>query len=410
MKEFRIVFNYYLSKQFRSKFFLAFLIFLVAAGLASCFIMRGLADAGPARDLLVVDRTGHYAGPLKEVADQDSAFLRNTNLVFADEGSLPADETLRQKVIDTDSSSLVIMEESGLKITLFDANQQDPTDLQIILSALNLLRQQFIGGKAGISPDILAELNERVSLETVNPIQNTQNYWITFILYMLLILLTILFATTAASEVSYLKSNRVMEILITSIKPLPLYLGVTLAYGVSALIEIICTFISVYISYRLTNLEFSGLSDLGVNIHRLSTQDVLIYLAFFVLCFVLYSFLNTAVASIANSAEDSATISLPIVAFAMLQYFIAFYALDSDNLVTAIFSYIPFTSPAVMFVRYMMGYVGLMEAITAIFILLLSAATLSVFGAKLFSRGVVYSGTLKGFSLRESATGQESVA
>ena len=48
-----------------------------------------------------------------------------------------------------------------------------------------------------------------------------------------------MYSCASGNEVAYLKTNKVMEVVTTSIKPLPFYLGVTLSIGLTGLIQLV---------------------------------------------------------------------------------------------------------------------------------------------------------------------------
>ena len=110
----------------------------------------------------------------------------------------------------------------------------------------------------------------------------------------------------------------------------------------------------------------------------------------------------TAIASIVNSNDDLTTTLVPVEMLAMVQFFVSIFALQADSTLTMACSYIPFTSPAVMFVRYMIGFAGVGELALSLVILYAAVAVLAVLGARLFSRGVVHYGTMKAFKWKRA--------
>ncbi len=213
-----------------------------------------------------------------------------------------------------------------------------------------------------------------------------------------MIVFIILYSNSAVNDIAYLKTNRVMEIFSTSTKTLPLYLGVNMAAVLVPVIQIILTGVCAGIASIAMNIDFASIENsVGINFDSLCIDKLVVYIVLLILGYFIYSFISTSVVSIVSKVEDVTSIAVPIAMIGLVQYFIGMIALEGDSLILKVFSYIPLTSPSIMFLRYAVGYAELWEALISISILVLTVCVLAFLGSSLFSKGVSYYGNIKEF-------------
>jgi ABC-2 type transport system permease protein len=395
MKDFGVVFHYYLKKELKSRVYLVITLILCIVSIASFFIVDAITSKIDKRTLYVVDRTEEISQLLQQAVIPED-FFDEIQLSFNTENK--SQEEIEELVVEEKQSYAVFSRENNtVKLTVIDSGKINDTDIQKLLFVTQDIFQQKNISDAGISAEVFNQANQNITLERINPAQKSENFWITYILYMLMVIIIVMYSATSAGEVAYLKTNKVMEILTTSVKPLPFYLGVTLSIGLSGLLQIAAVFIFSWISYHLSGLNLTGMADMGIILSPMSFAEVSLYIILFILGFLLFSFINTAVASIVNQNDDLSMTVVPVELLAMIQFFVSLGALGSDSMLSKACSYLPITSPAVMFVRYMMGYASPIEAIISLIILISAVAVFAMIGSRLFSRGIVYYGTVKEF-------------
>lgn len=170
------------------------------------------------------------------------------------------------------------------------------------------------------------------------------------------------------------KTNRIVEVVISSVKPFQLMLGKIIGIALVGLTQfiILVSFTTIVIS--LLTVAFaptiaqqvqSGGMDSQMNVSGLNVGffiDALywmklhillpVFLFYFIFGYLLYASLFAAVGSSVDSESDSQQFMLPITlplvfAFAMGQYVIN----DPDGTLAVVLSLIPLTSPIIMTVR-----------------------------------------------------------
>ena len=386
MGDFATVFGYYLKKEMRSKVYLIVTILLCVISLSSCFLLNLFTQEGDKQPLYVVDRTGMFQEAM-ETTELPKNYFADITLDFSEKKDLSQTQ-ITTGVKEDEKAYAVLTEEGGnVTLTVYDSGSVGTADAQALLNLVQGIYQQINLQQSKLTPEEVATVNRQVAFQAVNPVQESENFWSTYILYMLMTIAIVMYSCASGNEVAYLKTNKVMEVVTTSIKPLPFYLGVTLSIGLTGLIQLVGIVVCFVASYQLSGVGLSSLNHLGVTL--------------FIGGFLLYSFINTAIASIVNSNDDLTTTLVPVEMLAMVQFFVSIFALQADITLTIACSYIPFTAPAVMFVRYMIGFAGVGELALSLVILYAAVAVLAVLGARLFSRGVVHYGTMKAFKWKK---------
>lgn len=398
MKDFSVVFNYYLKKEIKSISYIVLTVILCVLSFASCFIIKAISTPGEKEDVYIIDRTNQFSSLLKSV-DLPDNFFSEINLNFTEINNSISDKDINKLVVDEKKVFAVFNNNNdNFNLSFIHNGKIDNSDVQKLLYiSQELVKQQNII-KIGVSEDVVRKLDINIKLDIINPTQKTENTFIAAILFILMILVIILFSATATNEITYLKTNKVMEILITSTKSLSLYVGVVLSYGLSALIQMGLVVLFTGMSIKLSGINLITLDEMGICLANLSVDNIFIYIVFFILGFLLFTFINTAIASVINKTEDS-TKTVPVMMLIMVQYIISFSALSADSFVAKVCSYLPITSSSVMFVRYMLGYVDVYNVVISIIILILSIGVVAILGSKMFSKGVIHYGTVKDFKL-----------
>jgi ABC-2 type transport system permease protein len=170
------------------------------------------------------------------------------------------------------------------------------------------------------------------------------------------------------------KTNRIVEVVISSVKPFQLMLGKIIGIALVGLTQfiILVTFTTIVISSLTvafaptiaeqvqqgnveTQINVSGL-DMGVFLNLIGQINLpvmlFIFIFYFIFGYLLYASLFAAVGSSVDSESDSQQFMLPITlplvfAFAMGQYVIN----DPNGTLAVVLSLIPFTAPIIMTVR-----------------------------------------------------------
>ena len=164
------------------------------------------------------------------------------------------------------------------------------------------------------------------------------------------------------------KENRIMEVLLSSIKPEHLMLGKLLGLGAAGLVQM-----AVWTTAMLGALVvLSGFIDVPLNLLAPSPFGVVVALAYFLLGYAFFGTLQAAFGAITTNQREANNMTVFIVlpAFAPL-WFLQLIFSDPEGPLARTMSFVPFTAPLTSLVRLGLDGMSTLD-------LLLSLGALSV--------------------------------
>lgn len=214
------------------------------------------------------------------------------------------------------------------------------------------------------------------------------------------------------------KTSRVVEIIVSSVKPFELMLGKIVAIGLVGLTQfaiwiILLTVIMISIqglfvaqldTETVQNIASGSMdpkmielvnNDNALLIYQQINWGTLIvlFLIYFLLGYVLYASLFAIVGAASDSETDTQQLMIPVMLPLMFVYFISFNIVGNvDGLAALWGSYIPFSSPIIMLQRVAAGTVGIYEVIISIFLLIGTCLLTVYLAGKVYRTGILMYG------------------
>ena len=211
-------------------------------------------------------------------------------------------------------------------------------------------------------------------------------YIFIFAMYMMILLYGQLIAVAVTSE----KSNRAIEVLITSTNSNSLIFGKVIAAALASFIQVGVILASGMITYSLNSKAWNGLLD---SIFKIPSNILLTFILFGGLGYFFYSFIFGALGALVSKTEDISSSIGPITMIFVIVFFISMFGLsNSDSLLIKIASFIPFSSLMTMLIRVAMGTVSNFEIVISFIILLTSTILTALASAKIYRLGTLMYG------------------
>jgi ABC-2 type transport system permease protein len=178
------------------------------------------------------------------------------------------------------------------------------------------------------------------------------------------------------------KSSRVIEAVISSVKPFQLMAGKLVGVGGLGLTQ--------YAIWALVmgSLSFYGVKVIGVFAPRLASASGftmpavpleiwVFFLVFFVLGYFLFATMFAAVGALVSSDQEAQQLVFPVIMLVIIPFMFTFYIIGNPNTQLAvILSLVPFFAPIVMFARIIVQMPPLWQI--ALSLVLLAAATVGM--------------------------------
>jgi ABC-2 type transport system permease protein len=231
----------------------------------------------------------------------------------------------------------------------------------------------------------------------------------------LLMMFIIIYGNMLMRSVIEEKTNRIIEIIVSSVKPIYLMLGKIIGTSLAGITQfliwlviggILITLSSIFLGAdALQNPANAGVmetaqdtSQIELIINDIAQLPILKLVVCFFIYFIggyfLYASIYAAIGAAVDNETDTQQFMLPIILPLMLGIYVGFFSVmeNPHGTVPVIFSYIPLTSPIVMLMRIPFGEIALWEIALSVTILYASIFFLVYIAAKIYRIGILMYG------------------
>ena len=238
-----------------------------------------------------------------------------------------------------------------------------------------------------------------------------------FLLTMLIYMFVLSYGGMVMQSVMEEKTNRIVELMISSVKPFQLMIGKIIGIGLVGIAQLtiwgimlfgILTLAGVIFGVSSADMSSNMATDPSMmaatpanveatqileNIHNLNLPFLgTMFILNFIGGYIVYASLFAAIGASINEAEDSQQFMMPIVIFLIFALYAGMYSADNPEGPLAFWcSMIPFTAPIVTMVRIPLD-VPMWESILSLVILYISAFGLVWFSGKIYRVGILMYG------------------
>ena len=400
MKQFLTVLKFELNNYFKNKSFVltTIVLMVLAAGIIALpgllmgrddsSSVSGGAESGAAAEetdgtVALFDKNGNISDP----AAFGEAMGMNIEWVIC------TDSAQVEDAVNEGNAEAGFIVEDLLHYTYVVENRSMSDTLQSAFSqaaAMSWRAQTLI--EEGLDP---AEIE---SLYQVQPQYETQilgkdsagSYAYTYMLIIILYFLLIFYGQMIATSVTSEKSNRAIEILVTSVDSNSLIFGKVLAGAIAGLIQCVLILGSAVGTYQIFRESWGGLLD---NVFDIPVPVWAAFGVFGMMGYLLYAFCFGMLGALVSKTEDISKASMPVLMIYIISFFIAIMGLnDSNSLLVRAASFIPFTSSNGMLIRISMGSVEMWEIIVSGALLAVFCVGAGILAAKIFRFGTLMYG------------------
>lgn len=418
--------EYLVAVRRRSFIIMTFLIpvFLIALTVIPGFLMsRGMGK----KRIAVLDGTGQlqtaFARP-NETEQPDDVKKEAENALRGRRRELPSTisvEYVNRKDADIEKSlqpylgRLTRDEDAadkleGIFVIPADAVTNDAAQLTYYSrSATDLIVQERLGRLAnralqglrfianGVRPEIADELLREVP---VSPVQISRtgekktggelNFIVAFLFAALLVMPSLVYGQETMRGIVQEKSDRIVEVLISSVSPMQLLTGKILGVAAVGLTQIAAWLVMIAIAggYGAATLAVAGA---GFNLSQFIRPIVFLWFAvFFILAYLTYVCIYAIAGAVCNNEREAQQFVMPIMLVMLLPWLLMMpIVMNPDAPFAVAFSLSPIFAPITMFVRTLVTEPPVWHIVTSI---LVSIATITAFfwlTAKIFRVGIL---------------------
>jgi ABC-2 type transport system permease protein len=186
------------------------------------------------------------------------------------------------------------------------------------------------------------------------------------------------------------KNNRIVEVIVSSVRPTDLMLGKIVGIGLVGMTQYaVWGFVALNLSLLVGGLGFSQTAG----IPPIPVPTIVAFIVFFLLGYFLYASLYAALAAPFNTEQEAQQfIMIPsmMLVFTSTTWFLAFNS--PNGLLAQSLSFFPFTAPLMMFMRISVQPPPVWEIATSITLLLLSIWGMAWFAGRVYRVGILMYG------------------
>jgi ABC-2 type transport system permease protein len=201
----------------------------------------------------------------------------------------------------------------------------------------------------------------------------------------------VIYGQLVAAGVIEEKSNRIVEILLATVRPWQLMLGKIIGIGLIALLQVVLVAGTALVLASATKL---------VSIPTLGVDVVISGILWFVLGYLMYALLYAAVGSMVSRQEDVASVAMPVTLLLVAGWILALtVAAPSPTAVgTTVLSFIPVFSPVLMPVRIAAGVAPLWQVVISVVLVLGTIVLFAAVAGRIYRNSVLRVGGRVKFS------------
>ncbi len=232
---------------------------------------------------------------------------------------------------------------------------------EVLEGAVSKIVSHYRLSNSGLDPDRVKKLVKGISLRTYKVTGRGKEeedigatFAITYVLVFFLYISLIMYGVMVMRGVIEEKSSRVVEAIVSAIKPFHLMAGKVLGIGGVGLTQfLIWSLIAGGISIYGRSLISSWVGGTGsFTLPSISLSLLCFFVLFFLLGYFLFATLYAGVGAMVNSEQEAQHLQLPVMSFLIVPFMFMFYVIGNpDSTLAVLLSLIPLFTPILMFTR-----------------------------------------------------------
>jgi len=258
--------------------------------------------------------------------------------------------------------------------------------------------------REGVNPTLVERARIKVDLDSkkVSGGKETgenaaQSFSLAYFMGIILYMAILLYGINVMSSVLEEKTTKIVEVLVSSLRPFQLLLGKVIGVGAVSIFQFLIWGVStrLIISQRRHLPGGGGMGDAGgfFQVPHVSASTAIVFLAYFLGGFLLYSAMFAAVGSMSSNEQEARQAQQPVVML-LVASFISMFAMlnDPGSTLSVSLSMIPFSAPIAMPVRWAAGNLPLYEVAISLGILTVSILGVTWVASRIYRVGILMTG------------------
>jgi ABC-2 type transport system permease protein len=286
------------------------------------------------------------------------------------------------------------------------ANVSSFRDIDELRGVLGRLAVNARLERAGVDPATVGRAQIRIDLQTkkisgsdTTGESSAQSFWLAYVMSIVLFIVITVYGVNVMSSVLEEKTTRIVEVLLSSVRPFELMLGKIVGVGAVSIFQFAIWGLGgrLVLSQRAALVGNVSPMEVGQEVvfqlPPVPAATVAVLLAYFLCGFFLYAAMFAAVGAMSSNEQEARQAQQPVVLLLMIAYLSVFaLANNPGSTYAVVLSLVPFTSPIAMPVRWAAGSVGVNQLVASLALLLIGIAMVTWIAARIYRVGILMTG------------------
>jgi ABC-2 type transport system permease protein len=252
--------------------------------------------------------------------------------------------------------------------------------------------------KAGMDAGKIKELRKDIDLKTKKIGQNGEitdsgggaDFMIAFVMLFFIYMTVLFYGLFVMRGVIEEKQTRIVEVVISSVKPTQMMLGKVIGIGLVGLTQIAVWTLSAFLLTRAGMSAFGAGAGSGL---RIPPSLLIYFVVYFVLGYLLFATLYALVGATVSSEDEAQQAQLPVTMLAVIPMMVFMTVASNPTSTSSIaLSLFPFFAPTLMMMRIAVSNPPLWQILLSMAIMVVSILGCSWLAAKIYRVGILMYG------------------
>ncbi len=282
-------------------------------------------------------------------------------------------------------------------VSAFTTVNEIESTLQRLTSDIRMRREGIDSGAIARARSVrVALVTMKIAGGKATNESTAQSFSLAYFMGIILYMAILLYGINVMSSVLEEKTNRIVEVLISSVKPFQLMAGKVIGVGAVSLFQFVIWGVlgrSVFRYRHAIGADAPG-SDPGIfTMPHVTAETAVVFLIYFIGGFMLYSAMFASVGAMSSNEQEARQAQQPVSMLLVVSFISMFGMLnDPSSTFSVALSMIPFTAPIAMPVRWAAGNLPLSEVAISVGILIVSILGVTWVAARIYRVGILMTG------------------
>jgi ABC-2 type transport system permease protein len=252
---------------------------------------------------------------------------------------------------------------------------------------------------AGLDPEAVRELTKRVDLKTFKlgrggeeTSDQGQTFLLAYVFMMIIYVTVLMYGIYVMRGVLEEKSSRVVEVVISTLKPFELMLGKILGIGAVGLTQFLIW--AVLMAAVTAPGAAAAVGIEGIELPSIPGQLLAFFVVYFVLGFLLYGTLYAGIGAAFDTEQEAQNFQGVVTMFLIVPLVLMMQILNQpDGTLSVVLSLIPFFTPMLMFLRMTLSPVPPFQLAASVVLMVAAILACTWLVAKIYRVGILMHGS-----------------